>query len=117
MADNFQRVGAISNAHVGRDFEAEVIRVLAIDGVHVERNSIVPVGIGRLKREHSSAQRSSSPPILFLCKLHRRTKEGEHTQHKAYGLGGGNVLFFGTAKPVPANSLSYRDTEIQCHRF
>jgi len=113
MADNFQRVGAIGNAHVGREFEANAIPVPAIDGIHLEQNPVVPLAMGEAKRGHSFNLRYSSPPILVLCKFHRRTKEAEHTQHKAHGLGRSDVLFCGPAKPVSANSLLYRDAEIR----
>lgn len=73
MADNFQRIGAISNAHVGRDFESAAMEAFAVMGIHVERDHSVAVGIGAQKKRHSFDLGSEVPPVLIECKSHRWT--------------------------------------------
>lgn len=76
MNNNFQRVGAISNAQVGRDFEQTATAILARQGVHVEHNFAVEVGIGPIRKRHSFDLGSDNPPVLVECKSHRWTTGG-----------------------------------------
>ena len=48
----FQRVGSASNTQVGSDFESQAILALAAEGIQLERNFAVPVGVGALKKKH-----------------------------------------------------------------
>jgi hypothetical protein len=73
MADNFQRIGSISNAHVGRDFEAAAKSILAAAGIAVEENHPVQVGVGDRKKLHSFDLGSDDPPVIVECKSHRWT--------------------------------------------
>lgn len=76
MAENFQRVGAVSNAHVGRDFEKSAKLLLSRRGINVEPNHSVEVGIGKIKKRHSFDLGANNPPIIVECKSHRWTKSG-----------------------------------------
>lgn len=69
----FQRLGAPSNTQVGADFENAAVIALAAQGVLVERDFAVSVGIGRLRKKHKFDLGSASPPILAECKSHRWT--------------------------------------------
>ncbi len=71
MADNFQRIGSISNAHVGRDFESAAMQVLASKGIHVRANFVVSVGVSETRKQHSFDLGSEVPPVLVECKSHR----------------------------------------------
>ncbi len=73
MAENFQRVGSISNAHVGRDFESLALQVLSEKGIPVRLNFDVEVGIAESKKLHRFDLGSDSPPVLIECKSHRWT--------------------------------------------
>jgi len=42
--NNFQRVGAISNTHAGREFEEVVRRFWRAAGVELQPNHAVPIG-------------------------------------------------------------------------
>ena len=76
MADNFQRVGSPSNAHVGREFEAAAVAALAREGVRVTPGFSVQVGISDLKKAHSFDLGSENPPVIVECKSHRWTAGG-----------------------------------------
>lgn len=66
---NYQRVGAVSNAHVGRDFEARAKKILAEHNLPLELNFKVPVGIeGAPKKRHAFDLGSDEPAILVECK-------------------------------------------------
>jgi len=73
MADNFQRKGAISNAHVGRDFEQIARDLLHQSGVEVRPNFAVGVGICGNTKRHLFDLGSEDPPVIVECKSHRWT--------------------------------------------
>ena len=73
MADNFQRTGSISNAHVGRDFERIARTTLAEAGIPVSADFAAPVGIGSRTKIHKFDLGSEDPPVLVECKSHRWT--------------------------------------------
>ena len=76
MAENFQRTGAVSNTHVGRDFEESARLVLASRGILVEPRFSVEIGVGNTKKPHSFDLGASAPPTLVECKSHRWTSGG-----------------------------------------
>ena len=65
---NFQRDGAISNAHVGREFEARARTVLAEQGLHLDPNHKVAVGIALAKKDHAFDLGSGDPKVIVECK-------------------------------------------------
>ena len=73
MADNFQRLGSISNAHVGRDFETAAISAFAAAGISLVKDFGVSVGVEGQTKIHRFDLGSESPPILVECKSHRWT--------------------------------------------
>lgn len=71
---NFQREGAISNAHVGRDFENTAMGFLKSEGLSLHQNFKVPVGVGEKKKPHAFDLGSDDPKIIVECKSHKWTK-------------------------------------------
>jgi hypothetical protein len=51
MESNFQRVGAISNAHVGREFEEAARLFFEQTGISLSREFVAPVGF-KIKKLH-----------------------------------------------------------------
>lgn len=76
VAENFQRVGAVSNSHVGREFEAIAERILRDAGIAVSPNFPVDVGVAMAKKPHKFDLGADSPPVLVECKSHRWTSGG-----------------------------------------
>ncbi len=77
MVDNFRRVGSVSNAHVGRDFESEAQRYFRNKGIALYRNHRVNVGVpGKHKKAKQFDLGSDNPPILVECKSHKWTAGG-----------------------------------------
>lgn len=71
---NFQREGAISNAHVGRDFEIAAMELLNSEGLTLHQNFKVPVGVGEKKKPHAFDLGSDNPRTIVECKSHKWTK-------------------------------------------
>ncbi|WP_424991392.1 hypothetical protein [Fluviibacterium sp. S390] len=71
---NFQREGSISNAHVGRDFEARARAILAAHGIPLQMNHKVPCGLGNDKKLHTFDLGSEDPPVIVECKSQTWTK-------------------------------------------
>lgn len=78
MVNNFQRVGSVSNAHVGRAFETEAQRYFQGErGISLRKDYPVKVGApGRDKKEKKFDLGSDDPPVLVECKSHRWTTGG-----------------------------------------
>ena len=75
MVNNFQRLGAISNADVGSDFETAAQEWFLKEGVRLQRNYSVEVGLSKMK-ERKFDLGSSEPPVLVECKSHKWTSGG-----------------------------------------
>lgn len=75
-SNNFQRVGSVSNAHVGRDFEAVAQAYFSDQGVLLGSNYSVPVGVSAGKKSRQFDLGSGEPPVLVECKSHRWTAGG-----------------------------------------
>jgi hypothetical protein len=75
--NKFQRIGSISNTHVGRDFE-EVARAyfLQVEVLTLQKNFPVEVGVGATKKSRRFDLGSEDPAILIECKSHRWTETG-----------------------------------------
>ena len=72
MVNNFQRIGAISNADVGRAFEKAAQEWFLNEGIRLQRNYGVEVGLSKMK-ERKFDLGSSEPPVLVECKSHKWT--------------------------------------------
>ena len=75
-SNNFQRVGSVSNAHVGRNFESVAKEYFRHKGVLLGNGYAVPVGVGSEKKNREFDLGSGDPPILVECKSHRWTSGG-----------------------------------------
>jgi hypothetical protein len=74
--NNFQRVGSLSNAHVGNEFEDAVCAYFRGKGLSLIRGFKIPVGVGKTKKPRKFDWGSDSPPILVECKSHAWTVGG-----------------------------------------
>jgi hypothetical protein len=68
-----QRIGSISNAHVGADFEKTALMFFEKQGKILSRNFPIDIGISTKKKQHCFDLGSSSPPTIVECKSHRWT--------------------------------------------
>ena len=97
METNFQRKGAISNAHAGREFEEAAHLYFKDTGVVLQRNFDLPVGFRtkKLKRFDLGSER---PPIIVECKSFTWTETGRSPSAKMYALNE-VMLVFSAAPP------------------
>lgn len=73
---NFQRVGSVSNAHVGRELEDIAAKLLADRGIIVLPRHKVSLGVGNIKCPHEFDFGSESPRVLVECKAMTWTETG-----------------------------------------
>jgi hypothetical protein len=73
MGKAFQRIGSVSNAHVGLDFELKAQLFFREQGILLERNHKVMVGVGSIKKPHRFDLGCSKQKIIVECKSHRWT--------------------------------------------
>lgn len=75
-SNNFQRVGSLSNAHVGNEFEDAVCSYFRGQGLSLTRGFKISVGVGDTKKPRKFDWGSDNPPILVECKSHAWTVGG-----------------------------------------
>jgi hypothetical protein len=74
---NHQRVGSVSNAHVGREFEALAnAHYLGAEAWRLQPNFPVQLGVGASKKSHRFDLGCEEEPILVECKSHSFTITG-----------------------------------------
>jgi len=67
-----QRIGSVSNAQVGVDFECVALEYFASQGIRLSRNFPVEVGLSK-KKVHCFDLGTAKEKILVECKSHRWT--------------------------------------------
>ena len=73
---NFQREGAISNTHVGREFEDAVHEYFARKGLRMEFDFKVDCGVSHQKKLHAFDLGSHDPAVIVECKAQIWTSGG-----------------------------------------
>ena len=92
VENNFQRVGSVSNSHVGREFEEAARLFFSETGVLLQPGFIAPVGF-RIKKPHKFDLGSDEPPVLVECKSYTWTSGGNSPSAKIRGLNEVMLLF------------------------
>ena len=92
VENNFQRVGSISNAHAGREFEEEAELFFTKMGISLQPGFSAPVGF-KIKKPHKFDLGSEEPPILVECKSYTWTSGGNSPSAKIRGLNEVMLLF------------------------
>lgn len=71
--NNFQRVGSISNAHIGRDFEDAAYTFFTVQGYQIIKDVALPIGLEHKKnhRFDLGTPSYSKDKIIIECKSHR----------------------------------------------
>ena len=78
MRKPHQRVGSVSNAHVGRDFENIALKVFARLGMNLKMNFKVAVGVRGTSKPHAFDLGCDEQRILVECKSHRWTAPNDN---------------------------------------
>jgi hypothetical protein len=95
--NNFQRVGAASNAEAGREFEQAAHIFFEASGIKLTRDFVAPVGF-KVKKNKKFDLGSASPPILVECKSYTWTATGNSPSAKIRGMNEA-MLIFSVAPP------------------
>jgi hypothetical protein len=77
--NNFQRVGSVSNAHVGSEFEEQALFYFKSKNIILNKSFILPIGIGSYKKDHVfdlGCNSSKHGKIIVECKSHTWTSGG-----------------------------------------
>jgi hypothetical protein len=116
--NNFQRVGSISNSHVGREFEQAARAFFATTGVPLKPDFSVPVGHLK-KRMHKFDLGSEEPPILVECKSYTWTSGGNSPSAKIRSMNEVMLLF--SVTPIHYRKILFvlrhlrRETSLAAH--
>jgi hypothetical protein len=92
MVNNFQRIGSVSNAHAGREFEEVARLFFAETGTALQSGFSAPVG-HKIKKLHKFDLGSENPPILVECKSYTWTSGGNSPSAKIRALNEVMLLF------------------------
>ncbi len=92
VENNFQRVGALNNTQVGRDFEEAARLFFAKTNIPLQSGFSEKVGY-RIKKSHKFDLGSKKPPILVECKSYTWTSGGNSPSAKIRGLNEVMLLF------------------------
>ena len=84
MSKPHQRVGSVSNAHVGADFERVALEFFANQGIVLSRNFALELGLTK-KKTHCFDLGTVKEQIIVECKSHRWTARS-YTKRKDDGL-------------------------------
>lgn len=68
-----QRVGSVSNAHVGNDFESVALEFFAKKNITLSRKFPVELGVSKTKKVHCFDLGTETAKIIVECKSHRWT--------------------------------------------
>ena len=92
IENNFQRVGAVSNTQVGREFEEAARLFFAQTGIVLQLGFPLPVGF-KVKKSHKFDLGSDDPPVVVECKSYTWTSGGNSPSAKIRGLNEVMLLF------------------------
>lgn len=101
MEKTFQRIGSLSNAQVGLDFELKTQLFFEKKGIFLHKNHKVLVGVGDIKKIHRFDLGCSTQEILVECKSHRWTT-GDNVPSAKLTVWNEAMLYFHSAP------ISYR---------
>ncbi len=78
MNKPFQRIGSKSNSQAGSDFEISAQRFFASQGLELQRNIKVPVGVNAITKDHAFDLGCEQRKVIVECKSHKWTKPGDN---------------------------------------
>lgn len=73
IAMPFQRIGALSNAHVGSAFERVAYDIFEAQGISLQANHKVLIGVGSKKKIHCFDLGCEHQKVIVECKSHTWT--------------------------------------------
>ena len=89
----FQRKGAVSNAHVGREFEIKAREFFAQQGIILSPSFVLAIGING-KRQHKFDLGDQNKKVIVECKSHKWTEGGNTPSAKMRDWNEAMYLFY-----------------------
>ena len=89
----FQRKGAISNTHVGREFEIKAREFFAQQDIMLSPNFALAIGVNG-KRPHKFDLGDQHRKVIVECKSHKWTEGGNTPSAKMRGWNEAMYLFY-----------------------
>ena len=78
MSKPHQRIGSKSNAHVGRDFELTAQNFFIGEGLNLDLNLKVSIGVDETKKDHAFDLGCEREKVLVECKSHKWTAPNDN---------------------------------------
>lgn len=101
----FQRIGSASNSQVGSDFELVAERFFRSQGLDLERNLSVEVGVAGIKKPHCFDLGCHAQRVLVECKSHRWTT-GHNAPSPKLTVWNESMLYF-VAAPADCRKILF----------
>jgi hypothetical protein len=95
MNKPFQRKGAVSNAHVGRDFETKAQQYFTKQGLNLKHDVAIEIGIDKHKL-HKFDLGNEQKKVIVECKAHKWT-ESDNVPSAKLTVWNEAMLFFHVA--------------------
>lgn len=73
-----QRIGSKSNAHVGREFELAAQKFFDSEGLKLDLNIKISIGVDEVKKDHAFDLGCKKEKILVECKSHKWTAPNDN---------------------------------------
>lgn len=73
-----QRINSLSNAHVGKHFELLAKKYFSLNGLLLEKNIKITLGINTTKKEHAFDLGCKKEKVLVECKSHKWTRPNDN---------------------------------------
>ncbi|MCJ7576767.1 MAG: hypothetical protein MUO80_08905 [Dehalococcoidia bacterium] len=89
----FQRKGAISNTHVGREFEIKAREFFARQGIILSPGFVLAIGTNG-KRQHKFDLGDQKKKVIVECKSHKWTEGGNAPSSKIRAWNEAMYLFY-----------------------
>ena len=96
MNKPFQRIGSKSNAQVGKDFEIAAQKYFQAEGLTLELDIKVSVGVENIKKEHAFDLGCLNQKVIIECKSHKWTS-GENVPSAKLTVWNEAMYYFVTA--------------------
>lgn len=102
---NHQRIDSISNAHAGKEFELLAQNYFESEGLTLEREYAIQIGINERSKSHNFDLGSSISKTLVECKSHRWTSSDKVPSAKMTVWN--EAMFYFLASPIEYRKILF----------
>ncbi len=99
MNKPFQRIGSKSNSQAGSDFELSAQKFFSSQGLELQRDMKVSVGVNESKKHHAFDLGCDQRKVIVECKSHKWTKPGDNVPSAKLTVWNEAMYYFLVAPP------------------